>query len=1130
MNIRFNTLGYFLVLAILSFGCGYEKPDAIRLAEQAIPERIDYNFHVRPILSDKCFACHGPDAESQQGGLRLDTAEDAYKALESGEGHAIVPGKPGKSASYHRIISDDPGYVMPPPESHLRLTPVEIATLTRWIEQGAAYKPHWAFVVPQKTDLPEVKNASWPEQPLDYFTLAKLEQEHLAPSERASKETLIRRVTFDLTGLPPTLQEIDAFIEDASPDAYYNLVTRLLDSPAYGERMAADWLDVARYADSDGYLDDKHREFHPWRDWVIDAFNRNMPYDQFITWQLAGDLIPNATRESTLATAFNRLHKKNSEAGIEFEEYRVEYVADRTNTLGTGIMGLSMECARCHNHKYDPITQKEYYQLFGFFNSTFEIGTPVYGPGQVPGPALLLSTDEEDRKLDELNAEIARLEKNLLDISNANQAFEPWFARLNSTSEIERGIDGSLIAHYPFNRVTASPKEGTFLTANRIDPSRPASLVEPILKKGAQGNALFVSDYNKIQLGKDIGWYERTDAFSFQLYLLPDTVYEEAGVLWHAENLRLGLKGYSLHLKDNRLRFIIARSWPQNAIQVTTSHAIAPKRWSHITVTYDGSSKAEGVSIFVDGQRQEVDIDYDNLYKSILFVPDIHTYGFGGITLGARDKFNPIKHSGLDEIKVYNRQLSDLEVRATFSSHEARHVISNKATNRTLLKQHYIVAIDPATRKARQTLKAVHDQENDLISPIREIMVMGDLPEPRPTYVLDRGSYAAPSEQVIPITPEAILPFDDRYPRNRYGLAQWLFDEKNPLTARVYVNRIWQMHFGQGIVRTPDDFGSQGSLPSHPALLDWLALNFMESGWDIKALHKLIVTSATYMQNSRITPELLEHDPENVLLSRGPRYRLPAEMIRDNALSVSGLLISQQGGASVYPYQPEGLWDGLTTKGWAYKYLQEKGDGLYRRSIYTIWKRGAPPPFMQIFDVDDRGTCIVNRKLSSTPLQALNLLNDPQFVEASRVLAENLIKAEPDTAKRLEVAFRLLTGRKPDLTEQDMLAEFYQEELHHFTTHTASALAFMDNGEHEWDQDLNASEIAALGVVVSSLNEYSRSIYEKIISQYNEPIRKTRIDAPIPQGLPQKIGAGFGYTGVIQPPGQGRIRYCPGIR
>lgn len=1079
MQTLFKANWYFFFLIFIISGCGYENPQNVTVAEKDIPQEVDYNFHVRPILSDKCFACHGPDKNNRKAELRLDRAEDAYQKLNNGKGRAIVPGKPAKSVAYQRIITGDDEYIMPPLESHLKLSSKEIAVIKKWIEQGAEYLPHWSFVPPVKSNLPEVKDRSWTKSPIDYFVLDKLENNDLAPSNEASKETLIRRVTFDLTGLPPTLDEINAFLIDDSPNAYDKLVIRLLASKAYGERMAADWMDVARYADSDGYLDDKHREFSPWRDWVIEAFNRNMPYDQFIEWQLAGDIIPEATKESTLATAFNRLHKKNSEAGIVFEEYRVEYVADRTNTLGKGIMGLSLECARCHDHKYDPISQKDYYQLFGFFNSTFEIGTPVYGPGQVPGPALLLSTKEEDLEIEKIKAMIEKLEVNLEKKLKEEDGFRSWLEKLDGTDFIEKNINESTVAHYPFENLRPTEKEGTYHSDNQINHSLPATLVEPIQKEGAKGKGLFVSDYNRIQLGKKIGWYDRTDDFSFQLFIHPDTVHKEAGILWHSEELRIGLKGYSLHLVDNRVRFIMARTWPQNSLQVTTKSNIKPGEWSQITITYDGSSQANGISIFVNGEKQELDVDYDNLYKTILFKSDIHTYGFNGITLGARNKFIPFKDGGVDEVKVYNRLLSDAEVMYTYDPEQVLDKFVDPPTNLELLKDYYYKVVDRRAKKAKTKLKQAREQENELVSDIEEIMVMGDLPESRPTYVLDRGVYNAPTDEVEPSTPDAILPFTEKYPKNRYGLSQWLFDDENPLTSRVFVNRIWQMHFGKGIVETSDDFGAQGGLPSHPEMLDWLAIYFMENNWDIKALHKLIVSSATYRQSSIVRKDLLEKDPENRLLSRGPRYRMPAEMIRDNALAVSGLLVEKLGGPGTYPYQPEGLWDELITKHWAYKYLLDDGEGLYRRSLYTIWKRQSPPPFMQIFDVNSRGDCEVKRNLSSTPLQALNLLNDPQFVEASRVLAENLIKTESDSSKRLTMGFRSLTGRQPDEKEQAMLESFYQEELGHYKNDKASALAFVGNGKKEWDKNLNPSEIAALGIVVNSIMNTSEAYTKK---------------------------------------------------
>jgi hypothetical protein len=1058
-----------LITLIILFGCGNNKPTVILEAEKSLPEVIDFNFHVKPILSDNCYACHGPDLANQKADLRLDTEEGAYAALgEGGDRHAIVPGDIHDSQVFQRIISDDPEFTMPPPDFHLKLTYEEKATIAKWIEQGAEYKPHWSFIPLDEVEVPEVKDESKVKLPIDNFVLSRLENEGLSLSEEASKETLIRRASFDLTGLPPSIGEIDGFINDKSSDAYEKLVDRLLSTSAYGERMAADWMDVARYADSDGYLDDKHREFSPWRDWVIKAFNQNLSYDKFATWQLAGDLIPESNQETILATAFNRLNKRNGEAGIVYEEYRVEYAADRTHTLGKAFMGLSIECARCHDHKYDPISQKDYYGLFGFFNSTFEIGHPVYGPDQTPGPALLLSTEEEQEQLAFLKDVIKKQEQKVAAREKDNVAFENWMSEHEvTTTEISGSIKKSLVAHYPFDSFVEDGKDKV-KSPNSLNRSLPASLSQPIIKEGKKGKAVFVSDYSLAKLGEKVGWYDRTDAFSVQLWIKPDTIHEEASVLYHSEDRRLGLKGYSLTLRDNKVEFILSHSWPQNAIQVTSVKQVVPKEWTRLTITYDGSSKAKGVKIFMNGENQELSAEYDNLYKGVLYEYNVHTYGFKGIGLGNREKFVPFKNGGIDEIKVFNSELTPLEVLYTIDGQKAISLIK-KPEGKAYLKEYFLAYYDLDKKKIESELQKTREEENTILTGIQEIMVMGDLPEHRPTYVLNRGVYSARGEQVEPGTPESIMPLDPALPRNRHGLTNWLFDEKNPLTARVYVNRIWQMHFGVGIVKTSDDFGSQGSLPSHPQLLDWLSNRFIESGWDIKALHKLIVTSATYRQTSVMTEELIEKDPNNVLLARGPKFRLPAEMIRDNALAISGLLVDKVGGESVYPYQPPGIWEGLTSKAWAYKYLQEPGEGLYRRSLYSIWKRSAAPPAMMIFDIADRAVCNVKREPTSSPLQALVLLNDPQFVEASRVLAENIIREENNEETRLNTVFRVTTGRMPDDLEKEILNEFYKEELDNFSQDKEKALAYLNTGEKAWDRNLDPSEIAALGVVVNSI-------------------------------------------------------------
>ncbi|EPR69856.1 DUF1553 domain-containing protein [Cyclobacterium qasimii] len=1065
----------FSLLSLLPFlvGCGWEKPEAIELAYKDLPEAIDFNYHVKPILSDKCYACHGPDAANQEADLRLDLEEFAYASLKSNASHyAIVPGKPGKSEVVSRILTEDKELLMPPPESNLSLSVAEIATLTKWIEQGAKYKPHWSFIKPETPSIPAITEENWANNEIDHFVAAKLKTSNRKPAEKASKENLIRRVSFDLTGLPPSLQEIEGFVANDDPEAYEKLVNRLLSSAAYGERMAADWMDVARYADSDGYLDDKHRDFSPYRDWVIRAFNKNMSYEQFITWQLAGDLIEDPTQESILATAFNRLHKKNSEAGIVFEEYRAEYVADRTSTVGKAIMGLSMECARCHDHKYDPISQKSFYQLSAFFNSTNELGTAVYGPGQVPGPALLLTNEEQDKILNYIDSQIKSKETHLDDLRKvADQEVEKQSLKeADLPGKIQKSLSSKLVAAYSFETMLPASNKTTFKSPGKTNQSGAALIKEPVIKDGTAGKGIFINDYTTLSLPDKVGWFDQTDPFSVSLSVFPDTLYNETVIFTHCEDIRLGLKGYSLFLEDNKLNFIMAYSWPDNAIQVKTVAAIPAKEWTDLTITYNGLGKADGVGIYLNGEKVPVTVSADNIYKSILFKPDIHTYGFRGFVLGVRDKMKTFLNGGLDELKIYNQELTALEVLYDANPEKAKASISSKGDkNAKELVADYLFKSDhPEANGLRKSMVDLRKERAKTTTDIKEIMVMGDLEKPRPTFILDRGMYNAPTEQVEPGIPEPVLHYDEKWPKNRLGLTKWFFDADNPLTARVFINRIWQMHFGKGLVVTSDDFGNQGSMPSHPELLDWLAVTFRESGWDIKKMHKLIVMSATYQQSSKNSPDLLEEDPDNLLLARGPSFRMTAEMVRDNALSISGLLAQNTASESAYPYQPEGLWDEITTKSWRYRYLQEPGDGLYRRSLYTIWKRTSGPPSMMIFDVSDRSECKVRRTETSTPLQALVLLNDPQFVEAARVAAEKLMK-EYRPEEQLAKAFKLSTGRQADAQEMEIIQQFYQEEEERFGLNKSDAMAYLSTGSKPLDSSLDPVRVASLATVINGI-------------------------------------------------------------
>lgn len=1060
---------------LLLLSCQRNFPPEVQQAYADLPERVDFNYHVKPILSDNCFFCHGPDAQNRKAELRLDLpAHELGVAQKEKWLQALQAGSAHQSELVHRILSQDEENVMPPPESHLSLTEIEKATLIKWIEEGAEYKRHWSFIPPTKADLPPITTKEWPENEIDYFTLAQLEILSLHPREKAQKETLIRRVSFGLRGLPPTAEEVENFLQDTTSHAYEKMVDQYLHSPAYGERMAAYWLDVARYADSDGYLDDKHRDFSPYRDWVIKAFNTNMPYNQFTTWQLAGDLVEEPTQESILATAFNRLHRKNSEAGIVFEEFRTEYVADRTITAGKAFMGLTLECARCHDHKYDPISQEDFYELFAFFNRTNELGTAVYGPDQTPGPSLMLSTEEQEKITTFLHQTIQKQEKELQSRQqNALPKFEQWLSNpdhISASLALEQ--KKHLVAHLPFDqfRQTQDPKRLTSPTlGNRTSPTQ---VKEPQIRKGWKGEAVFIQDYTFAQLPEKVGWFDRYDPFSVSLAIYPDTLYEDVGIFMHCEELRLGLKGYSLHLERNKPKFILSHSWPSNAIQVRLAESIPIRKWTQLTITYDGSSKAAGIKMYVNGQEAEVEIDIDHLYKGILFEPNIHTYGFQGFTLGKFNKIKQFMNGGIDELQLFDRALSALEVQYLVDKKVVEKGIGQfqNPVFRKQLQEFYVQQVNEESQPVEMALRKSRNELNAHLDSIREIMVMKDVIPDRPTFILERGMYDAPGEEVQVGIPDAVARFPDTLPKNRLGLAQWLFAPDNPLTARVFVNRMWKMHFGRGIVSTLDDFGNQGALPSHPQLLDYLAVYFRESGWDIQALHKKMLMSATYQQSSKLSPELLEQDPDNIYLARGPRQRMTAEMVRDNALAISHLLSEKIGGPSVYPYQPEGLWDEISNKKWRYPYLQAPGEGLYRRSVYTIWKRTAPPPSMLIFDAPDRGMCTVDRTATSTPLQALVLLNDPQFLEAARVTAERLLEKYPeDVSQQLLSGYQLATGRKPAEEELAILHQFYREEWERFNREPEAAQEYIEIGEFFTHPHLDPIQTASLATVINGM-------------------------------------------------------------
>ncbi len=1008
---------------------------------------VNFNHQIRPLLSDRCFRCHGPDANSRKAKLRLDLRDGALKDL--GDGMFVVkPGDPAHSELIRRIFTADADDLMPPVDSHLALTPPEKDLLKRWVQEGAEYQPHWAFIPVSPVALPGTVQKNSSRNPIDRFIRARLEQEKLSPAPPASREVLIRRLALNLTGLPPSPTEMDAFLADQSPDAYAKVVAKFLASPHYGERMALDWLDLARYADTYGYQNDLERDVSAWRDWVIQAFNENLPYDKFLTWQLAGDLLPNSTRAQRIATAFNRLHRQTNEGGSVEEEFRTEYAADRVNTVGTAMLGLTLECARCHDHKFDPIRQRDYFSLFAFFNSIDESGLYSHFTSATPTPTEMLWPAEPEKKHAALTARIAAAEARLAQL-----------ARAATNSVAPSAVTAPApIAQFLFDSVSKGK------TPDSVSTNFAQLEDGPVASDGA----LQFSGDNQAVL-HSVKTFLRTDAFSFDLKLKPTEKQDRAVVLHQSKAWSdAGSRGFELTLDHGRPFFGVIHFWPGNAIAVRAQEPLPLNEWSQLTVTYDGSSRAAGIRLYRNGAPLALEIIRDQLTKDISYAGNWKgRYAKQPpLTLAARFRDNGFKNGWIDDVRVFDLCLTDTEAQLLAGQ-----------TNVAPTPEHLAARHNEPYRAALAELKQLRESENELAYAVPEIMVMRELPQPRETHLLNRGAYDAPGEVVPRDTPDWLLPFPKDEPRNRLGLAHWMTDKKNPLPARVVVNRIWRLHFGRGLVATQEDFGAQGKLPTHPELLDWLAGWFTDHNWDVKALHELIVTSETFQQSARTTPEILERDPENRLLTRAPKIRLPAEHVRDAALAASGLLNRTIGGKSVKPYQPAGLWEATGTHD---TYQQDTGDKLYRRSLYTYWKRTAPPPAMLTFDAMSREVCTAKRDATATPLQSLVLLNDPQFVEAARVLGEKLLKQFPsDEIARNREAFRALTGRTPDAAEVKILAQLYAEQKAEFAKHPDHAKKLLATGESKFDASVPVAEFAAMTTVVSAIMNFDEFVVER---------------------------------------------------
>lgn len=1030
-------------------------------------EPLDFERDVRPLLSDRCFACHGPDGAHREAGLRLDVAEGSTATLDSGA-IAIVPGEPSRSELVARIRSDDADLVMPPASLGRPLSENEKRTLERWIESGAEYATHWAFAPVEPHPLPDVNDPSAARGPIDRFLLQRLDRAGLEPAGEADRYQLLRRLTLTITGLPPSVEELRSFAADERPDAVERQVDRLLASPGYAERMALDWMDIARFADTLGYQIDGESRVWPWRDWVLRAMADDLPYDEFMTWQIAGDLLPNATGEQRLATAFNRLHRQTNEGGSIEQEFRQEYVSDRVHTFGTAFLGLTLECSRCHDHKYDPLPQSDYYSLCAMFGSIDESGLYPYGVpagGSEPTMRLMEPADEAEAERRRQAYLAAREAEQRVLGERGGEPFEAWLASnvaLSLSPPDER---------YPLDEIV----DGRL--PNALPYRTPASLSGgvPEAIDGAIGGAMRFDGDTVLALD-GVSGLKRHQPLTVSMRLYSPERKQRSLIMHTGPGLYAlasDASGFELLLEDGKLRWSAIFLWPGCCASIETRDDFPIGRWVDVTVTYDGSSRADGLRIYLDGRPVETNLLYDSLDKEI--VADT-------MRLAARPRDDRGFAGGaIDEIRLFRSRLSAIEVAALHES-TALGIASDEAPDaarglfadrlerarrgdrnaRDELREHFLERVDsPAIAARAATSAALRHLEDDFLHRFPTMMTMRQSPRPRPFYVLARGSYDAPilSQPVEPSAPEALLPFDPAWSRDRLGLARWLTDRRQPLVSRVAVNRIWMQCFGRGLVETQENFGSQGDPPSHPELLDDLAYRLMDEGWSQKRLMRSIVTSATFRRSSSVSPSLRQVDPDNRLLARGPTYRLSGEAIRDAALAASGLLVERVGGPSVKPWQPAGLWSEAGVSGG--DYVPDTGAAAHRRSLYTYRKRTAPPPSLVTLDAGSREVCQPRRLATNTPLQPLVFLNDQGFFECARALAERAGReSDGSVDQAIELAFLAVTSRPADPYEHRTLRELFDEQSARFDADRAAATAVAGRDD---------PQAAAMTIVCSTL-------------------------------------------------------------
>lgn len=1019
-------------------------------------EALQFNRQIRPILAEYCFACHGPDSASRKADLRLDQREAAIKAK------AFVPGKPDESGALSRIFATDADEVMPPPSTHKQLTEAQKGLLKQWVAAGAEYQPNWSFIPPQRPPLPNVKNTAWVRNPIDAYVLAKLEELGLQPAAEADRRTLARRASLDLTGLPPSPQDVEAFVADPAPDAYDKLIEKLLHSPHWGEHRARYWLDAARYADTHGLHFDNYREMYAYRDWVIAAFNRNQPFDQFTIEQLAGDLLPNPTLDQLIATGFHRCQVTTNEGGTIPEENLTIYTRDRTETTARVWLGLTANCAVCHDHKFDPIPSREFYQMSAFFNNT-TLGA-MDGNIQDTPPTVVVPPPEMRARWDALPKEIAAVKQELEARKQAARAdFDQWLTQAAS---------GALTVSLPSQQLHLHAALGDG-PGKKLHVVLGGTAQEVPLAAEASWEPGYVSAQAlKIQGDKPpqlatAGDFEKEQAVSYGAWVKLDKTHLLGAAAARMDDQN-AFRGWDLWFEQGKVGTHIVHRWPEDGLKVVANNPIKAEEWTHVLVTYDGSGRAGGVRVFVNGQAQATSVQADKLQNSIRTpVP---------LTIGQRHTTAQLEGAAVQDLRIYHRVLAADEVQQLVLGTRLAYLASKPAGQRSEADKNqlfpgWLATTDKTYPTLAQRVAALEKEQADIKARSTAAYITQERGGPPQAYVLYRGEYDKRRDQVGPDTFSCLPPLPAELPKNRLGFARWLLRPEHPLTARVTVNRFWQEVFGAGLVRTTGDFGVTGEAPSHQELLDWLAVEFRESGWDVHKLFRLLLTSATYRQSAAVTPQKLEKDPLNRFLSRGPRFRMDAEMVRDYALAASGALVPKIGGPSVKPYQPVGVWEAVAMNvSNTREYRPDSGEALYRRSLYWFWKRSAPPASMDIFNAPSRETCSVRRERTNTPLQALVTLNDTQFVEAARQLAQRALKDGGATLdSRLDFIAKRLLARSLQPDEQRAVQTSLQALIEYYTAHPDQAQQLLTVGESKADSTLAPPLLAGWTMLTNEL-------------------------------------------------------------